>query len=56
MNWLWRRWRFWNAIRNQGTDVLYLPEPKILHLKAPGKMTLGQTMAWENDEFNQTFS
>jgi hypothetical protein len=23
-------------LRNQGVDVLYLPEPKILHLKAPG--------------------
>jgi hypothetical protein len=22
-------------LRNQGVDVLYLPEPKILHLKVP---------------------
>jgi GT2 family glycosyltransferase len=26
---------FGMQLRNQGVDVLYLPEPKILHLKAP---------------------
>jgi GT2 family glycosyltransferase len=26
---------FGMQLRNQGHDVLYLPEPQILHLKAP---------------------
>lgn len=42
---------FGMQLRNQGTDVLYLPEPKILHLKAPmGGFRTKLILAWENDE------
>jgi hypothetical protein len=42
---------FGMQLRNQGVDVLYLPEPKILHLKAPvGGFRTKPKLAWENDE------
>jgi hypothetical protein len=41
---------FGMQLRNQGIDVLYLPEPKI-HLKAPvGGFRTKPKLAWENDE------
>ncbi|MEZ7503836.1 glycosyltransferase family 2 protein [Flavobacterium sp. Arc2] len=41
---------FGMQLRNQGVDVLYLPEPKILHLKAPmGGFRTKPKLAWEND-------
>lgn len=37
-------------VRNLGTDVIYLPEPKILHLKAPvGGFRTKPTYLWSND-------
>lgn len=37
-------------IRNLGTDVIYLPEPKILHLKAPvGGFRTKPIYLWSND-------
>lgn len=37
-------------IRNLGTDVIYLPEPSILHLKAPvGGFRTQPTYLWSND-------
>lgn len=37
-------------LRNLGTDVIYLPEPKILHLKAPvGGFRTKPTYLWSND-------
>jgi len=42
---------FGMQLRNRGTDVLYLPEPKILHLKAPmGGFRTKLILAWEHDE------
>jgi GT2 family glycosyltransferase len=42
---------FGMQLRNQGIDVLYLPEPKIIHLKAPvGGFRTKPRLAWENDE------
>ena len=41
---------FGRQLRNQGIDVLYLPEPKILHLKAPmGGFRTKPALAWHND-------
>lgn len=41
---------FGKQLRNQGVDVLYLPEPQILHLKAPmGGFRTKPTLAWSND-------
>jgi len=37
-------------LRNHGFDVLYLPEPEILHLKAPmGGFRTKPVMQWQND-------
>jgi len=37
-------------LRNQGVDVLYLPEPSILHLKAPmGGFRTKPELHWQND-------
>lgn len=42
---------FGMQIRNQGIDVLYLPEPIIMHLKAPmGGFRTKPKLAWEHDE------
>ncbi|OCB76541.1 glycosyltransferase family 2 protein [Flavobacterium crassostreae] len=42
---------FGMQIRNQGTDVLYLPEPRILHLKAPvGGFRTKPILAWQKDQ------
>lgn len=41
---------FGRQLRNQGIDVLYLPEPQILHLKAPmGGFRTKPILAWHND-------
>ncbi len=41
---------FGMQLRNQGHDVLYLPEPKILHLKAPvGGFRTKPILQWHND-------
>lgn len=41
---------FGRQLRNQGTDVLYLPEPQILHLKAPmGGFRTKPVLAWQSD-------
>ena len=41
---------FGKQLRNQGVDVLYLPEPQILHLKAPmGGFRTKPVLAWSND-------
>lgn len=41
---------FGMQLRNQGCDVLYLPEPQILHLKAPmGGFRTKPTLQWQND-------
>ena len=38
-------------LRHQGHDVLYLPEPEILHLKAPiGGFRTTPVLQWQNDE------
>lgn len=42
---------FGMQLRNQGQDVLYLPEPQILHLKAPmGGFRTKPSLAWHNDQ------
>jgi GT2 family glycosyltransferase len=42
---------FGMQLRNQGQDVLYLPEPEILHLKAPiGGFRTKPVLQWQNDE------
>ena len=42
---------FGMQLRNQGCDVLYLPEPKILHLKAPvGGFRTTPVLQWQNDD------
>lgn len=42
---------FGMQLRNQGQDVLYLPEPEILHLKAPvGGFRTKPTLQWQNDD------
>ena len=41
---------FGMQLRNQGHDVLYLPEPEILHLKAPmGGFRTKPVLQWQND-------
>ena len=41
---------FGMQLRNQGYDVLYLPEPEILHLKAPvGGFRTKPVLRWHND-------
>lgn len=41
---------FGMQLRNRGCDVLYLPEPKILHLKAPfGGFRTKPVLLWQND-------
>jgi len=41
---------FGMQLRNQGYDVLYLPEPEILHLKAPmGGFRTKPVLQWHND-------
>lgn len=41
---------FGMQLRNKGVDVLYLPEPEILHLKAPmGGFRTKPFLAWQND-------
>ncbi|MFV5692423.1 glycosyltransferase family 2 protein [Flavobacterium sp. LT1R49] len=41
---------FGMQLRNLGHDVLYLPEPEILHLKAPvGGFRTKPTLKWQND-------
>jgi glycosyltransferase involved in cell wall biosynthesis len=42
---------FGMQLRNQGYDVLYLPEPEILHLKAPvGGFRTKPVLQWQNDD------
>ncbi len=42
---------FGMQLRNQGHDVLYFPEPEILHLKAPvGGFRTKPVLQWQNDE------
>jgi glycosyltransferase involved in cell wall biosynthesis len=42
---------FGMQLRNQGYDVLYLPEPEILHLKAPvGGFRTKPALQWQQDE------
>ncbi len=42
---------FGMQLRHQGQDVLYLPEPEILHLKAPvGGFRTKPALQWQNDE------
>lgn len=41
---------FGMQLRNQGHDILYVPEPKILHLKAPvGGFRTKPVLQWHND-------
>ncbi len=41
---------FGMQLRNQETDILYLPEPSILHLKAPmGGFRTKPTLQWQGD-------
>lgn len=41
---------FGMQLRNQGQDILYLPEPEILHLKAPvGGFRTKPILKWQND-------
>jgi GT2 family glycosyltransferase len=41
---------FGKQLRNQGCDVLYLPKPEILHLKAPmGGFRTKPFLQWQND-------
>lgn len=41
---------FGMQLRNQGVDILYLPEPSILHLKAPiGGFRSKPQLQWQND-------
>lgn len=42
---------FGMQLRNKGFDVLYLPKPEILHLKAPiGGFRTKPVLQWQNDE------
>ena len=42
---------FGMQLRHQGQDVLYLPEPEILHLKAPvGGFRTKPTLQWQKDD------
>jgi GT2 family glycosyltransferase len=42
---------FGMQLRNQGCDILYLPEPSILHLKAPmGGFRSKSILKWQNDK------
>lgn len=42
---------FGMQLRHQGHDVLYLPEPEILHLKAPvGGFRTKPALQWQNDD------
>lgn len=42
---------FGMQLRNAGCDVLYLPEPKILHLKAPmGGFRTKPQLQWHNEK------
>lgn len=42
---------FGMQLRNQGHDVLFLPEPEILHLKAPvGGFRTKPTLQWQKDD------
>jgi GT2 family glycosyltransferase len=42
---------FGMQLRNQGHDVLYLPEPQILHLKAPmGGFRTKPSLKWQHDK------
>lgn len=42
---------FGMQLRNQGCDVLYLPEPEILHLKAPiGGFRTKPVLQWQSEE------
>lgn len=41
---------FGRQLRNQGYDILYLPKPEILHLKAPvGGFRSTPVLQWQND-------
>ena len=41
---------FGMQLRNLGTDILYLPNPEIIHLKAPtGGFRTKPVLAWQND-------
>lgn len=41
---------FGMQLRNQGCDIIYLPEPEILHLKAPiGGFRTKPVLKWNND-------
>ncbi|WP_310378263.1 glycosyltransferase family A protein [Flavobacterium sp.] len=41
---------FGMQLRNQGCDILYLPEPEILHLKAPmGGFRTKPVLQWQNE-------
>jgi glycosyltransferase involved in cell wall biosynthesis len=41
---------FGMQLRNQGVDILYLPNPEILHLKAPiGGFRTKPVLQWQND-------
>ena len=41
---------FGKQLRNQGYDVLFLPEPEILHLKAPvGGFRTKTVLQWQNE-------
>lgn len=42
---------FGMQLRHQGQDILYLPEPEILHLKAPvGGFRTKPTLQWQKDD------
>ena len=42
---------FGMQLRNKGYDILYLPQPEILHLKAPvGGFRTRPVLEWQNDE------
>ena len=42
---------FGMQLRNKGVDVLYLPQPQILHLKAPvGGFRVKPTFPWQNED------
>jgi GT2 family glycosyltransferase len=41
---------FGMQLRNQGSDILYLPKPEILHLKAPiGGFRIKPVLRWDNE-------
>ena len=43
---------FGMQLRNKGYDVLYLPQPQILHLKAPvGGFRVKPTLPWQEEQF-----